>query len=161
RIPPLAEMTRLLALGRTAAGDVAFEELALELAGAAVHAVNGAGETRAGPSAQDEKRISAAIRFMEENAHEKLTVAGLARVVHMSPYHFVRTFKRVTGVPPHQLLLRQRLLRAATLIRAGGEAISSIAFGAGFNDLSTFNRMFRNAIGVSPSQFRKELAKGI
>jgi AraC family transcriptional regulator len=72
----------------------------------------------------------------------------------MSPYHFLRTFRHVVGMTPHQFVLRTRLHRAAVRLRRSDEAVSAIAFDAGFNDLSTFNRRFRRVIGVSPSAYR-------
>jgi AraC-like DNA-binding protein len=72
----------------------------------------------------------------------------------MSPYHFLHTFRRVTGTTPHQFLLRTRLHRAALRLRQSADQISSIAFEAGFNDLATFNRRFRRLMGVTPSVYR-------
>jgi len=72
----------------------------------------------------------------------------------MSPYHFLRTFRQVVGVTPHQFILRTRLNRAAVRLRRSSESVSTIAFEAGFNDLSTFNRRFRRVMGASPSAYR-------
>jgi AraC-like DNA-binding protein len=55
---------------------------------------------------------------------------------------------------PHQFVLRTRLHRAAVRLRRSDDPISVIAFDAGFNDLSTFNRRFRRVIGASPGDFR-------
>ena len=60
---------------------------------------------------------------------------------------------------PYQYLLRTRLHRAA--VRAAGisdEPISAIAFEAGFNDLSTFNRRFRRVMGATPRRYRIDKA---
>ena len=78
----------------------------------------------------------------------------LAREAGMSPYHFLRTFRQVAGVTPHQYVLRTRLNRAAVRLRTCGEPISAIAFDAGFGDLSTFNRRFRRLMGCSPGAYR-------
>ena len=72
----------------------------------------------------------------------------------MSPYHFLRTFRRIVGMTPHQFILHTRLRRAAVRLRRTGESISAIAFATGFNDLSTFNRRFARIMGVSPSAYR-------
>ncbi len=72
----------------------------------------------------------------------------------MSPYHFLRTFRAVVGMSPHQFILHTRLRRAAVRLCQTSDDISSIAFAAGFGDLSTFNRRFRRIIGVSPSAYR-------
>ena len=72
----------------------------------------------------------------------------------MSPYHFLRTFREVVGVTPYQYVLRTRLHRAAVRLRRSSAPISTIAFDAGFNDLSTFNRRFRRLMGSSPRAYR-------
>ena len=72
----------------------------------------------------------------------------------MAPYHFLRVFRQVAGMTPHQFVLRTRLHRAAVRLRGSDESISAIAFDVGFNDLSTFNRRFRRVMGVSPSAYR-------
>jgi AraC family transcriptional regulator len=51
-------------------------------------------------------------------------------------------------------VLRTRLHRAAVRLRRSRESVAAIAFDAGFNDLSTFNRRFRRVMGVSPSAYR-------
>ena len=72
----------------------------------------------------------------------------------MSPYHFLRTFRQVVGMTPHQFVLRTRMHRAAVRLRRSDAPVSAVAFDAGFNDLSTFNRRFRRLMGVSPSVYR-------
>ena len=72
----------------------------------------------------------------------------------MSRYHFLRTFRAVVGMTPHQYILHTRLHRAAVRLRSTTEEISTIAFAAGFNDLSTFNRRFARIVGRSPSAYR-------
>ncbi len=108
------------------------------------------------PSVRDERRITSAVRRIEAQADEHLGLSALARDAAMSPYHFLRTFRQVTGMTPHQYVLHARLLRAARRLRASAEPVSMIAFAAGFNDLATFNRRFRRLIGVTPSAFRTQ-----
>ena len=68
----------------------------------------------------------------------------------MSPYHFLRTFRRVVGMTPHQFILRTRLDDAAVQLRRSSRPVLDIALDAGFADLSTFNRRFRAIMGVTP-----------
>ena len=89
-----------------------------------------------------------------EAADEPLPLSELAGVAAMSPYHFLRTFRAVVGMTPHQFILHTRLRRAAVRLRRTSESISAIAFAAGFGDLSTFNRRFQRIIGRSPSAYR-------
>jgi AraC family transcriptional regulator len=73
----------------------------------------------------------------------------------MSPYHFLRTFRRVAGMTPHQFILRTRLQDAAVRLRQSSQTILDIALDAGFADLSTFNRRFRSIMGMTPRAYRQ------
>jgi AraC-like DNA-binding protein len=94
------------------------------------------------------------VRRISEVSDEALTLNALAHESAMSPYHFLRTFRQVTGMTPHQYLLLARLNRAATRLRSSTDAVATIAYGAGFKDLATFNRRFRRLIGATPSAYR-------
>jgi AraC-like DNA-binding protein len=77
-----------------------------------------------------------------------------------SPFHFLRVFRRVLGVTPHQYLLRVRLRHAARLLAQGPDrAVTDVAYDVGFADLSNFTRSFHRAAGVSPRAFR-DAARG-
>lgn len=106
------------------------------------------------PSRLEPRRVTAALRRIEAEAGEPLSLADLAGEAAMSPYHFLRTFCRVAGLTPHQYLLRTRLHRAAVRLRRSLEPVSTIAFDTGFADLSTFNRRFRRMMGASPGAYR-------
>ncbi len=105
-------------------------------------------------TSRDERRITEALRRIEAEAHEPLSLTALAQAAGLSPFHFLRQFREVTGMTPHQYVLQTRLHRAAVGLRRTREPISSIALDAGFNDLSTFNRRFRRLMGLSPGAFR-------
>ncbi|MBS0535817.1 MAG: helix-turn-helix transcriptional regulator [Proteobacteria bacterium] len=155
-LPPLPQLTPILAAAESArdAGDSGvFEEIVLRLCGA-VAALLTPARVRPVPSVRDVRRVTLAARRIEADADSKLSIAALASEAAMSPYHFLRTFRRIVGLTPHQYILRTRLNRAALRLRAADEPVASIAFDAGFNDLSTFNRRFRRLIGVTPSDYR-------
>jgi AraC-like DNA-binding protein len=159
RLPPLPELIPLMAEAEAARdeGDaVALEETALRLAGAVAARLSVGAPAARSPSPRDERRVTAALRRIEAEAQEELSLSGLAREAAMSPYHFLRSFAQVAGMTPHQFVLRTRLHWAAVRLRRSDEAISTIAFDAGFNDLSTFNRRFRRLMGASPSAFRAQ-----
>ena len=155
-LPPLPQLTPIFAAAESARDrhdSGAFEEIMLRLSGAVALLLTPA-RRRATPSARDERRVSLAARRIEAEADSKLTIAALAREAAMSPYHFLRTFRQVVGLTPHQYILRTRLSRAALRLCAGDEPVAAIAYDAGFNDLSTFNRRFRRLMGTTPSEYR-------
>jgi AraC-like DNA-binding protein len=157
KLPPLPQLAPLLAEAETArdAGDRdAFEEFALRIGGAVAAMLAEARRNAVAPKARDIKRITTALRRIEAAAEETIPLETLARDSAMSPFHFLRTFRQVAGLSPHQYVLRTRLHRAAVRLRRSDEPISTIAYDAGFNDLSTFNRRFKKVMGVNPGNYR-------
>ena len=112
------------------------------------------GRPSATPSARDHRRITAALRHIEQQSGETLELADLAAVAAMSKYHFLRTFRRIVGVTPYEHLLGTRMRRAAVRLCTTRAPVGSIAFDAGFGDLSTFNGRFRDVFGMPPSAYR-------
>ena len=161
RLPPLPSLTPVLAeaeAARETGNNSAFEELGLRIAGAVVAVAAGPSGTARTPSRRDQKRVAEAVRLIELNAERALSLTELADQTATSPYHFLRIFRQVAGMTPYQFLLRTRLHRAAVRLRSSNEAISTIAFDAGFNDLSTFNRRFRRGMGQAPGAYRARSA---
>jgi AraC-like DNA-binding protein len=111
--------------------------------------------TLARHSARDARRISDALRTIEQTSAEPLDLEQLAAVARMSKYHFLRTFRRVVGVTPYQHLLQTRMHRAALALLTTQAPIAAVAFEAGFGDLSTFNASFRQRFGQTPRAFRE------
>src|SRR5690606_32349105 len=115
-LPPAAESISLLAQFEAAKEPGEFETLAYDLAAMAV-AASGDGRRRAvSTTSRDERRISNVLRHIELSAEERLSLATLADLAGMSRCHFLRTFRRVVGMTPHQYVLRTRLQRAAARI---------------------------------------------
>jgi AraC-like DNA-binding protein len=156
-LPPSGALTPLVAEAEAARQDAdsaAFEELALSLAAEVTAMLKDAPRAMRTPSKRDEKRISEAVRRIERESEQRLTIQDLAADVAMSPFHFLRLFRAVVGTTPHQYILHTRLRRAAVRLRTSWDSISSIAWDAGFDDLSTFNRRFRRVMGMHPMAYR-------
>lgn len=163
RIPPLPELTPLVAAAETARDESeadALEEIAVRLAGAVAAVLTGRRPSQRAPSFSDERRITETLRRIENTPEEAVSLARHANEAAMSPYHFLRVFKQVAGITPHQFTLRMRLSRAALRLRRSRDSISTIAFEAGFNDLSTFNRRFRRLMGATPGGYRAQGLRG-
>jgi AraC family transcriptional regulator len=158
-VPPANGLAGLFAEAEVARDErdrAALEEFATRLAGAVLTITADEATSSRRPNVRDERRITMVVRQIEARADEHLGLNALARETGMSPYHFLRTFRQVAGMTPHQYVLHTRLRRAARRLRASQDPVSVIAFEAGFNDLATFNRRFRRLIGVTPSVFRTQ-----
>ncbi len=161
-LPPLPRLDaiRHLVEHRLAEGGAALglEELGLTLAACAFeHAV---AQPRPTPfptarTRQPRHQIFAALEALEARASEDVSLTELAEVAGLSPFHFLRLFKRETGSTPYQWLVKARLRRAVQLLRDTRRPVTAIAFDVGFGDLSNFINTFRRELGCSPSAFRQ------
>lgn len=86
---------------------------------------------------------------------QPLTVAAVARVATLSPFHFQRMFKQAFGRTPMQFLQETRLDAARRLLAHTGDDITSICFAVGFESLGSFSWLFRKRFGVGPRAFRQ------
>ena len=163
RLPPLPSVLALLGAAQALRDERGepeeFGELALRLAGAVCAAINeDASPSRRYPTPRDERRVAAALRRIEARHGARLSVDELASEAAVSPFHFLRIFEQVVGVTPGQYMLRTRLHRAAVRLRCSKDAIGTVALDCGFDDLSTFNRQFRRATGLTPGGYRARRA---
>jgi AraC-like DNA-binding protein len=158
RVPPVRSLSPLVAYATAGAAglpDVPWSELGLNLAVRAIElAARGSSRTGGFPP-NTEARVTRTIRTIDRHSDAPLTLEALARAAGLSPYHFLRTFERLTGVTPHQYVRRARLREAARRLVAEPGTVLDIALDCGFGDVSNFNRAFRTEFGRSPLAFRR------
>jgi two-component system, response regulator YesN len=93
-------------------------------------------------------------KFIEEYSGEELSLRRVAKAVNIHPNYLSERFKQVTGMNFVEYVACTRFEKACKLLHDGGLRISDIAFAAGFQSLSQFNRVFKKLCGKSPTQFR-------
>jgi AraC-like DNA-binding protein len=81
-------------------------------------------------------------------------VAELAKAVFLDRSHLSRRSRELLGEAPSELIRRLRLEQGARLLAEGAGSVSEVAYGVGFNSVSHFCRCFREAHGLSPSEYR-------
>lgn len=157
-LPAMKQLTPLVSGLESLTNNTApmhVEETVAHLAETVLGTLTSAPASAIRVSTKDERRISDVLRYLEGHAAESISLDALAQVALMSKYHFLRTFRTLVGVPPYQFLIMMRMRRAAVSLARTGLPISTIAFDAGFGDLSTFNYCFREMFRVSPLAYRK------
>jgi two-component system response regulator YesN len=97
--------------------------------------------------------IQAVARLIHERYWDTLTLSGLAREVGRSMAWLSRRFRAVMGVTFRSYLTWVRLERAKVLL-AGPASITEIAQNVGFSDLPRFDKLFKRAMGCTPSAYR-------
>ena len=100
-------------------------------------------------------------KFIEQRSGEKLSLKKVAKAVNISPNHLSEKFKQVTGANFVEYVARTRFNNACDLLRNPNLRISEIAFAAGFQSLSQFNRVFKGFARKSPSRYRAEASSRI
>lgn len=93
--------------------------------------------------------------YIAEHLSRRITVAELAQVACLSPSHFHAQFKDRVGLSPHQYLLRQRLDRAARLLRETDLPLVGVAGECGFSSQSALTTAMRRYLGLTPGSLRR------
>ena len=158
-LPPLPELMVLGELAQAAAegrSDIGLDEVGLLFAARFVELVSG----RQAHGRRRRGRATAAAPWRRRcGSRPTPTSRSISRAppreAGLSAFHFLRLFRDVLGVTPHQYLVRSRLRRAARLLADDDRSITDVAFDVGFGDLSNFVRTFHRAAGVSPRRFRR------
>jgi AraC-type DNA-binding domain-containing proteins len=95
-------------------------------------------------------------RVMEKlESMQDISLAGLASVANLSPYHFARAFKQTTGLPPHHFQLMRRIERAKELLTSTHLSVTEVALGVGYGSSQTLARAFRKEVGTTPIDYRR------
>jgi AraC family transcriptional regulator len=95
--------------------------------------------------------------YIEEHLAEKISLAALAQLVRLSPFHFCRAFKQSFGIPPHRYHTNRRIARAKMLLAGPAPSVTEIGMEVGFNERSSFTTVFRKATGLTPTRFQRSL----
>lgn len=103
-------------------------------------------------------KLKLVISHIEDNLESELSLAEIAKVAGVSVSHLKTLFRRSTGTPVHQYILRRRVERAKLLLQDGSLSIAQIAFATGFAHQSHLARHMRKILGVTPAAARRDLA---
>jgi AraC family transcriptional regulator len=103
-----------------------------------------------------EPRIHQSLQYLRDNLHRELSLGEIAESAGLSRYHFLRTFKQVTGHTPFIYLRNLRIDEARRHLKQGSRSIAEIAHLCGFSSQGALSTTFRRVTGVSPSQYRAQ-----
>ena len=95
-----------------------------------------------------------AIRYLETHRQERVTMADMAELCHLTPSYFCRVFSRVTGETFVDYVNRQKVAWAKEMLRESEAAVSQVAAELGYLDTSYFIRVFKKYEGVTPLVYR-------
>jgi AraC-like DNA-binding protein len=105
---------------------------------------------------EEDELVARTRSIMLQNLNAPLSVDKLASQVHMSKYHFIRTYKRKCGITPAQDYTRLRIEESANLIATTNLPLKAVADMMGFVNEYHFSRLFKKVIGTPPGKYRRD-----
>jgi AraC-like DNA-binding protein len=105
-------------------------------------------------------RLRRVVEYVQTNLTGELSLAELSALVHMSPYHFARLFKKSIGVSPRQFVIRRRIAAAKLLLAERSRPMGEVALAVGFSSKSHFTTIFLRITGVTPGHYRAAVHVG-
>jgi AraC-like DNA-binding protein len=96
-------------------------------------------------------------KYIDENFRDEITLAEVSKYANFSMFHFTRFFKDTTGMTFGQYLNSYKVSKSVNMLINTSDSISEIAFNSGFNSIKTFNRVFKQVKGCSPSEFKRAI----
>jgi AraC family transcriptional regulator len=103
-------------------------------------------------------QLKAVCDYIEANLHKDISLAELAAIARLSPYHFCRAFKETVGEPPHRYQMSRRIKQAKMLLTKPSLSVSDVAASVGYGSLSRFSALFRQVTGHSPRDYRRQMS---
>lgn len=107
-----------------------------------------------------DRRIRRAVEMMHAHMDRDLPLEELAGAAYLSPFHFARLFKKLSGASPHAYLAALRVQRAQQLLAETDLAVSEISARVGYSSPSHFSKAFRQTTGLTPRAFRAAIIRG-
>jgi AraC family transcriptional regulator len=144
----------------TSAGRLLAETLASSLAARLVQNHLGASSPSLGLLREglDRRRLARVLDYIDGNLEGDLSIDHLASIACLSRFHFARAFKCTVGQSPHRYVSGKRLERAKALLVRGDRSLADIAFALNFSCQANFTRAFRQVMGLTPGQYRRNSA---
>jgi AraC-like DNA-binding protein len=165
----IEEDVRLSALASSLAGELAAENAGREIVLAAVieqvavHLLRHFSNMRRSDELElsrvglIDRRIRRAVELMHAQLDRDLSLKEIAAASYLSPFHFARLFKKLTGASPHAYLATLRTRQAQLLLAETDLSITEISSRVGYSSASHFTKAFRQTTGLAPRAFRKAL----
>ncbi len=101
------------------------------------------------------EKFGSVLRYIEQNYMYNITLEELAKMAGYSKYHFSRLFKKYCHTSFVSFLNRRKIKAAELLLVNNDVSVTEAAMQVGFSSLTTFNRVFRDIKGCTPTEFRK------
>jgi AraC-like DNA-binding protein len=104
-----------------------------------------------------DNRILRVVKYIRNNIHKDISIEELKDMCCLSKDHFIRLFKNDLQETPTQYIIQRKIERAQLMLITSDLLIKDIAYELSFENISYFNRLFKKATGLTPSDYRKRV----
>lgn len=101
--------------------------------------------------------LTTAVRYIKAHYYEDITVEEIASHVGISRKYLFAVFKNSLGVSPKDYIVNYRMKKACYMLGDKLLPVGNVAYSVGYKDPLTFSRMFKEKIGMSPTEYRNNL----
>lgn len=101
------------------------------------------------------EKLDNAIKYMTDHLIDRITVSDISNSVFLSQYHFLRIFKKQTGLTPYEYLINLRINKAKELLISTDSCLDTIAANSGFTDTKNLIYNFKRIVHLTPNAYRK------
>lgn len=100
--------------------------------------------------------ICSAQEYIRTYFSSNISLQDICNEIHVSQYHFIRTFEKKVGMTPHKYLLSIRMEKAKELLDTGRYSVAETSMLCGYESISNFSTTFKNSVGLSPVAYKKQ-----
>ncbi len=105
--------------------------------------------------------INKAVEYICANIFHEMTIDEICAAIHVSKYHFCRTFRSTMHMTVMDYILKTRIVMAEGMLRKSKMSVTEVSERCGFSSVSYFCRIFKEEIGKTPLKYRKENASEV
>lgn len=102
------------------------------------------------------RRLYYAKDFIDSCYMTEITLDKIAGIAHLNTAYFLRLFKNYFGITPYQYIIKRRLLEAKALFETSNMSATEVCFSTGYQDLTSFIKLFKRHFGPSPELYKKQ-----